>query len=87
MKIEDNPKYHGNSNYGKPKIEYINSLRSMDVDTLLTEIKDKIWLSAYANNNPRSDYHWQCDACHDVCVERFGNADLYQQAWNYVAKQ
>lgn len=40
---------------------------------------EMIWLSAYASNNPRSDYHWQCDACYDECKKR-GKEDIYNRA-------
>lgn len=40
----------------------------------------RIWLSAYANNNPRSDYHWQADACYDEAARR-GKPELYVQAY------
>lgn len=39
-----------------------------------------IWLSAYADNNPRSKYHWQADACYDEAVRR-GKPELYKTAW------
>ena len=32
----------------------------------IEETERMIWLSAFANNNPRSDYHWRCDACYDI---------------------
>jgi len=56
----------------------------MDDTQLFDECKDKIWLSAYANNNPRSDYHWHVDACYDECVRR-KKIDLYSKAWNYAS--
>lgn len=62
--------YLGNDNYGRPKSEYLAKVSAMDDEKLLQECKDRIWLSAYANNNPRSDYHWQVDACYDECVRR-----------------
>ena len=39
-----------------------------------------MWLSAYAANNPRSDYHWQCDACYDEAIRR-GDEGLYISGW------
>lgn len=66
-------KYTGNDNHGKPKAD-------ADDETLETETKNKIWLSAYAANNPRSDYHWHCDACYDECVKR-GKPEIYQRAY------
>ena len=75
-------KYEGKDNYGKPKSEYLEKLAGMDDDGLFAETKDKIWLSAYANNNPRSDYHWHADACYDECAKR-GKPEIYQRAYDY----
>lgn len=71
--------YVGKDNAGKPKSDYINRLRDMSDEELLKEMKDKIWLSAYAANNQRSDYHWQCDATYAVGIKR-GKPELYKQA-------
>jgi len=60
-------KYKGTDNYKKPKSEYLAKLVQMDNFELLKEAKSKIWLSAYAANNPRSDYHWHVDAIYDEC--------------------
>lgn len=81
--------YQGNANPflgnpAKPKSEYLDKLVEMDDEALLEECKDKIWLSAYANNNPRSDYHWQCDACADECEYR-NKGYIYDQAHKYHA--
>jgi len=54
--------FEGNDNYGKPKAEYLAKIAAMDDAKLFDESKSKIWLSAYAGNNPRSDYHWHVDA-------------------------
>jgi len=77
-------KYQGNDNYGKPKIEYLNELKKMDDKQLRDACEEKIWLSAYASNNPRSDYHWQCDACYDECSRR-NKVYIYEQAHKYVS--
>lgn len=74
-------KYEGVDNHGKPKSEYLERLRSMTDDQLFSACKDMIWLSAYAANNPRSDFHWQCDACHDECKLR-DKIDIYQKAFD-----
>ena len=76
--------YTGRDNHGKPKIEYINKISEMDFDKLFKETKSKIWLSAYANNNPRSDYHWHVDVCYDEWIKRDGNADSYSKAYKEV---
>jgi len=71
--------YEGNDNYGKPKSEYLDKLKAMDDKELREACDQMIFLSAYANNNPRSDYHWQCDACYDECSRR-GKEHIYSQA-------
>jgi hypothetical protein len=80
-------KYTGKDNYGVPKIEYVDKITEMDYEKLMDETKQKIWLSAYANNNPRSDYHWQVDVCYDELVKRDGNDSGYTKAWKYAANQ
>jgi hypothetical protein len=77
--------YDGNDNYGQPKNKYVEKISVMDYNELLDETKDKIWLSAYANNNPRSDYHWQVDACYDEWKKRDDLAG-YEKAYRLVAK-
>jgi hypothetical protein len=59
--------------------EYDAKLLAMTDKALFDECKSMIWLSAYASNNPRSDYHWQCDACYDECVRR-GQPQIYDEA-------
>lgn len=72
-------------NYGRPKAEYFAKLAAMTDPELYQECKSKIWLSAYANNNPRSDYHWQSDACYDESKKREG--DIYGQAYDITVKE
>lgn len=72
--------YIGNDNYGNPKSEFIQMLTTLSDDEFLKKAKDKIWLSAYASNNHRSDYHWQADACYDE-AQRRGKPKLYKRAW------
>jgi hypothetical protein len=74
----------GNDNYGKPRQAYADKLFAMDDDAFLTEAEQTIWLSAYANNNPRSDYHWQADACYDEATRR-GKPELYRKAWKLAS--
>jgi hypothetical protein len=73
-------------NYGKPRAIYINGLRQMDDAALEKECERKIWLSSYATNNPRSDYHWQCDACYAEC-DRRGSVAIYERAYKAVERQ
>ena len=80
-------KYQGNGNpifgVGNPKSLYLDRIAGMDDEKLFSEVKDKIWASAYAVSNPKSDYHWMADACYDECVHR-GKGAMYQRAWKEV---
>lgn len=78
-----NERYPGEDNYGRPKSAYFERILQMGKGELFKEAKDKIWLSAYANNNPRSDFHWQIDAIYDVYHAR-GDTDSYKQAYRQV---
>ena len=61
--------------------EYRAKIAGLDDVALEEEAKDKIWLSAYATSNPKSDYHWQCDLCYDESVRRGGkDAPIYSAA-------
>ena len=75
----------GKNNYGKPKQEYADKLAVMTEQELFKSTEQMIWLAAYASNNPRSDYHWQCDACHSECVRR-NNVELYSAAHKAAMK-
>lgn len=79
-------KYQGCDNYGKPRAEYITRIAGMDDDALLKETGDKIWLSAYAGNNPRSDFHWHVDVCYDEWQHR-GKADQYDKAYKTACRR
>lgn len=78
-------KYTGNDNYGKPKSNYLERIAAMDDGDLRRETEQKIWLSGYANNNPRSDYHWHADACYDEWVKR-EKVRQYELAYDSVMK-
>lgn len=78
-------KFSGKDNYGKPKQEYINKVHNMNIEKLKEETKRMIWLSAYANNNPYSDYHWQCDTCYAICEEK--EKGLYGKLHEQVVKE
>lgn len=65
---------------GYTKEEYAAKLQTMSDDELLKEAEQFIWLSAYANNNPRSAYHWMCDMTYDEAKRR-GKEDIYSRAW------
>jgi hypothetical protein len=79
-------RFSGLDNDRKPKLEYIVKIQEMNDEKLFEEMKHKIWLSAYAGNNPRSDYHWHVDALYGEGKRRYGNDDVYKRAWEYVAK-
>jgi len=68
-------------NYGRPKQEYLDKIAAMTDEQLHTETRQMIYLSAYANNNPRSDYHWQCDATYNEWNRR-GNSTGYKKAYD-----
>ena len=67
------------SNYGKPKWDYVRELQAMTDEKLKEATQQMIWLSAYASNNYKSDYHWQCDQCYDECQRR-NKPEIYRQA-------
>lgn len=72
-------------NYGRPRQEYMNRLERMDGKTLQDECEQRIWLSSYAANNPRSDYHWQVEACYVEC-DRRNHREIYEQAYKVVER-
>lgn len=75
----------GKDNYGKPKQDFADKLAAADDAGFLAIAEERIWLSAYASNNPRSDYHWQADACYDE-AQRRGKPELYRQAWEKASQ-
>lgn len=66
--------------------EYEVKLEGLTDAELRAECEHYIWLSAYAANNPRSDYHWQCDATYDECVRR-DKRDIYAAAHKAVMRK
>ena len=62
--------YAGNDNSGIPKSDYLTKIAEMSHEVLEMEVEQICWLSAFANNNPKSDYHWQADALYDECQKR-----------------
>lgn len=81
--MEATLKLEGKDNYGKPRQAFADRLAAMDDGAFLKEARHRIWLSGYANNNPRSDYHWQTGACYDE-AQRRGKPELYQSACDTV---
>jgi hypothetical protein len=74
----------GKGNDGKPRQEFADRLAAADEAGFLKIAEDRIWLSAYAANNRRSDYHWQADACYDE-AQRRSRPDLYKRAWEQAS--
>ena len=68
------------------KPEWRTKLQTMTDDELLRHCEKFIWLSAYANNNPRSDYHFLCDAGYVECVRR-NRRDSYDEAYKEASAQ
>lgn len=73
-------------NYGNPGQDFVDRLSALDDAALERETEKYIWLSSYAGNNPRSDFHWQCDACWDECEKR-GQRSIYERAYKAVERQ
>jgi len=74
----------GTDNHGKPRQDFAGKLAAADDTEYLRLAEQYVWLSAYADNNPRSDYHWMADACYDEAKRR-GKPELYEQAWRRAA--
>ena len=55
--------------------------QAMDDETFIKRAETQIWLSAFANNNPRAPAHKEADAASDEAKRR-GKPWLYQRAWN-----
>jgi hypothetical protein len=70
----------GRSNYSVPAQGFADSIAASDDEQLVQTTEEIIWLSAYADNNPASDYHWQASACYYE-AQRRGNAGLYEEAY------
>lgn len=75
----------GKDNYGKPRQDYVDKLRAMTDTELSAACDQMIWLSGYAANNPRSDYHWQADACWDEANRR-EKPQIYAKAYEKIIK-
>lgn len=63
---------------------FLEKLPQMSDAELSKACENFIWLSAYANNNPRSNYHRMCDACPDECQRR-GKPEIYTAAHKRVS--
>jgi hypothetical protein len=69
----------GKDNYGKPRQGFADRLAAADEAEYLKLAEQFAWLSAYAANNRRSDYHWQDKACQDEATRR-SQPELYDKA-------
>jgi len=78
--LNTHPKYQGKDNNGKSRQEFVAKIAAMTDEKLLDHTEHMIWLSAYAGNNPRSDYHWQVSACYDEWTAR-DKAEQYTVAY------
>ncbi len=61
--------------------KFIAEIKTLDDGPLQRRTENLIWLSAFANNNPRAPAHWQVDLCYDEWVSR-GKSWRYQAAYN-----
>lgn len=78
---DDLPYYlKGKDNYGRPRTEYRDKIVNMTEKEYIKEAEMKIWLSAFAGNNPRSDYHWHVDVLFEESQRR-GKTELYNEAF------
>jgi hypothetical protein len=71
----------GKDSYGNPRQKFADRIASADDAAFVKLAEERIWLSTYANNNPRSDSHWQVNACYDE-AERRGKPELYTRAYD-----
>lgn len=71
----------GKDNSGNSRQKFADKLAEYSEKEFLWECEQYIWLSAFAANNPRSDWHWMCDLCYDESIRR-GAPDLYERAWH-----
>jgi len=71
-------------NAPEKKEAYKAKLQAMSDEELFKETKDKIYWSAWADNNPISCFHWQCDYTYDEWNRRKGNTDEYAYAYKKV---
>ena len=77
-------KLSGFDNKKRPRQDFADTLALLDDEAFVKRAEMLIWLSAFANNNPRSDYHWQANACYDEAKRR-GKPELYSKAYDSAA--
>lgn len=71
----------GRCNDERPAQGFADKIAALSDEDFVTEAEQCIWLSAYAANNPTSDYHFEASACYYE-AQRRGNPGLYQEAYN-----
>ena len=76
----------GVDNYGRPRQRHADRLATLSDDEFVDVAEKDIWLSAYANNNPRSDYHWMAALCYDEANRR-RKPELYTKAYLQASGQ
>jgi hypothetical protein len=78
---EDRLLLSGTSNYNRPAQEWADKMAALSDEEFTGEAAEAIYWSAWADNNPTSDYHYQASVCYYE-AQRRENPDLYQQAYD-----
>jgi hypothetical protein len=65
--------------------EWTAKVAAMSDEEFVKAAEMQIWLSAFANNNPRAPAHWKADLAYDEACRR-ERPWLYQQAWNRASR-
>jgi hypothetical protein len=81
--VDNAVRLKGYNNKREPRQPFADHIATLDDASFVKDAETIIWLSAYANNNPHSDYHWQADACYDEALRR-GKPELYNAAFTRV---
>ena len=78
----------GTSNYDRPAQEWADELAPLTDEEFVEKAADAIYWSAWANNNPTSDYHYQASACYYEAARRHdGDTALYQRAYDEARRR
>lgn len=79
--LEDRLRLAGTSNTSPSPQQWADEIAAPDDEGFVEKAAEAIYWSAWANNNPTSDYHWQASACYYEAMRR-GDLDLYQRAYD-----
>ncbi len=79
------PTHRTPASFASATAAYDTKIKAMSDNVLTREAESTIWLSAFAANNPRSDYHWQVDAVYDECKRR-GKPEIYNEAYKKASR-